>query len=105
SIASADDRNKLKLKRRVKILHVCDLANDLSARLASIKYIMEGVMDTMLKDSTGNTFDAPAQPLVNFVVSEYVSIGNICGPSSPPTAPSSPAPTHPPATPPSMSSP
>ncbi|EXK78844.1 hypothetical protein FOQG_16510 [Fusarium oxysporum f. sp. raphani 54005] len=40
---------------------------------------MEGVMDTMLKDSTGNTFDAPAQPLVNFVVSEYVSIGNICG--------------------------
>ncbi|KAJ0131136.1 Uncharacterized protein HZ326_25771 [Fusarium oxysporum f. sp. albedinis] len=40
---------------------------------------MEGFMDTMFKDSTGNTFDAPAQPLVNFVIGDCVSVGNICG--------------------------
>jgi hypothetical protein len=63
----------------VKILHACDLATDLSATLASIKDIMEGFMDMMFKDSAGNTFDTPAQPLVNFVVGDCVSVGNICG--------------------------
>ncbi|KAI3572563.1 hypothetical protein IWW34DRAFT_551128, partial [Fusarium oxysporum f. sp. albedinis] len=53
-------------------------ATDLSATLASITDIMEGFMDTMLKDSTGNTFDAPAQPLVNLVVGDCVSVSNIC---------------------------
>ncbi|KAM5529108.1 hypothetical protein FOXYSP1_16952 [Fusarium oxysporum f. sp. phaseoli] len=48
---------------------------------------MEGFMDTMFKDSAGNTFDAPAQPLVNFVIGDCVSVGNIGGSSPPPTAP------------------
>ncbi|KAF5006933.1 hypothetical protein FDECE_6709 [Fusarium decemcellulare] len=79
-IASADDLDERELKRCFEILHACGVATDPTATLASTKDTMEGFLDAVFRDWTGNLDDdGLARPAMDFVVREYISVGNICG--------------------------
>ncbi|KAF4472805.1 hypothetical protein FALBO_286 [Fusarium albosuccineum] len=79
-IASADDLDERELKRCFEILHACGVATDPTATLASTKDTMGGFLDAVFRDWTGNLDDDDlARPAMDFVVREYISVGNICG--------------------------
>lgn len=40
---------------------------------------MEGFLDAVFKEWTGNFEDELPKPAMDFVVREFVSVGNICG--------------------------
>ncbi|KAF7548717.1 hypothetical protein G7Z17_g6877 [Cylindrodendrum hubeiense] len=78
SIATADDLDEVELKRCFEILHACAVATDPTATLKSTRETMEGFLDAVFKDWTGNAADEPAKPVIDFVVREHVGVGNIC---------------------------
>lgn len=39
---------------------------------------MEGFLDAIFKDWTGNEPDEPAKPAMDFVLREYIGVGNVC---------------------------
>lgn len=79
SITTADDLDEVELKRCFEILHACAVATDPTATLTSTRETMEGFLDAVFKDWTGNEADEPAKPVMDFVLREYIGVGNVCG--------------------------
>ncbi|KAM0415942.1 hypothetical protein ACHAPT_013095 [Fusarium lateritium] len=79
TITTADNLDELELKRCFEILHACGAATDPSATLMSTRDTMEGFLDAVFKDWTGNVDVDLPKPAMDFVVRESVSVGNICG--------------------------
>ncbi|RSL59686.1 hypothetical protein CEP54_007152 [Fusarium duplospermum] len=79
TISTADHLDELELKRCFEILHACGAATDPSASLMSTRDTMEGFLDAVFKEWTGNFEDELPKPAMDFVVREFVSVGNICG--------------------------
>ncbi|KAF5020022.1 hypothetical protein F66182_7958 [Fusarium sp. NRRL 66182] len=78
SITTADDLDEPELKRCFEILHACGTATDPDATLGSTKDTMEDFLDAVFKEWTGNATRELAKPIMDFVVREYISVGNIC---------------------------
>ncbi|KAK7397788.1 hypothetical protein QQX98_012837 [Neonectria punicea] len=76
SITSADDLDEVELKRCFEILHACAIATDPTATLTSTRETMEGFLDAVFNDWTGNAADDPTKPALDFVLREYISVGN-----------------------------
>ncbi|KAM6517822.1 hypothetical protein FSOLCH5_006590 [Fusarium solani] len=78
TITTADHLDELELKRCFEILHACGAATDPNATLMSTRDTMEGFLDAVFKEWTGNFEDELPKPAMDFVVREFVSVGNIC---------------------------
>lgn len=78
SIITADDLDEVELKRCFEILHACAEATDPTVTLTSTRETMEGFLDAVFKEWTGNEPDEPAKPVMNFVLREYIGVGNVC---------------------------
>ncbi|KPM37234.1 hypothetical protein AK830_g9313 [Neonectria ditissima] len=78
TITTADDLDEVELKRCFEVLHACAVATDPTATLTSTHETMEGFLDAVFKDWTGNASDDPAKPALDFVLREYISVGNVC---------------------------
>ncbi|KAF4951544.1 hypothetical protein FSARC_12875 [Fusarium sarcochroum] len=78
SIITADDLDQLELKRCFEILHACGVATDPATTPASTRDTMEDFLDATFKDWTGNTTEELDKPIMDFVVREYIIVGNIC---------------------------
>ncbi|KAH8670543.1 hypothetical protein BGZ61DRAFT_497694 [Ilyonectria robusta] len=78
SIITADDLDEVELKRCFEILHACAEATDPTVTLTSTRETMEGFLDAIFKDWTGNEPDEPAKPAMDFVLREYIGVGNVC---------------------------
>ncbi|KAH7151955.1 hypothetical protein B0J13DRAFT_419973, partial [Dactylonectria estremocensis] len=70
---------EVELKRCFEILHACAIVTDLTATLTSTRETMEGFLNAALKEWTGNLADDPAKPVLDFVLRQDISVGNVCG--------------------------
>ncbi|EGU83691.1 hypothetical protein FOXB_05800 [Fusarium oxysporum f. sp. conglutinans Fo5176] len=107
SITTPDDLDDSELKRCFDILHACSLATEFNATLSNTKDTMEDFLTAIFKNWTGDAGE-PDKPTMDFVVREYISVGNICSKrhASPPIIEPAPhAPNHHPAAPQSLESP
>ncbi|KAH6886414.1 hypothetical protein B0T10DRAFT_563610 [Thelonectria olida] len=78
SIQSADDLDEIELKRCFEILHACAISTDPAATLSSTRETMEGFLDAVFKEWTGDAAEDPVKPSMDFVLREYIAVGNIC---------------------------
>ncbi|KAF5694153.1 hypothetical protein FDENT_1458 [Fusarium denticulatum] len=91
SITTPDDLDDFQLKRCFDILHACSAATEFNATLSKTKDTMEYFLTAIFKNWTGDAGE-PDKPAMDFVVREYISVGNICTPHAPnhhPAAPQS----------------
>ncbi|KAF4434933.1 hypothetical protein FACUT_7593 [Fusarium acutatum] len=91
SITTPDDLDDSELKRCFDILHACSVATEFNATLYKTKDTMEDFLMAIFKNWTGDAGE-PDKPAMDFVVREYISVGNICAPHAPnhhPAAPQS----------------
>ncbi|KAF5722964.1 hypothetical protein FMUND_2321 [Fusarium mundagurra] len=77
SITTPDDLDDSELKRCFDILHACSLATEFNATLSKTKDTMEDFLTAIFKNWTGDAGE-PDKPAMDFVVREYISVGNIC---------------------------
>ncbi|KAF5706531.1 hypothetical protein FGLOB1_7429 [Fusarium globosum] len=77
SITTPDDLDDSELKRCFDILHACSLATEFNATLSKTKDTMEDFLTAIFKNWTGDA-GVPDKPAMDFMVREYISVGNIC---------------------------
>ncbi|KAF5654786.1 hypothetical protein F25303_1130 [Fusarium sp. NRRL 25303] len=77
SITTPDDLDYSELKRCFDILHACSVATEFNATLSKTKDTMEDFLTAIFKNWTGDAGE-PDKPAMDFVVREYISVGNIC---------------------------
>ncbi|KAH7122930.1 hypothetical protein EDB81DRAFT_847260 [Dactylonectria macrodidyma] len=78
SITTADNLDEIELKRCFEILHACALATDPTATLKFTRETMEGFLDAVFNNWTGNATEEPAEPIMDFTLREYISVGSVC---------------------------
>lgn len=79
SIASANNLDEIQLKRCFEILHACHVATNPDATLVSTRDIIEDFLKAVFKEWTGQDERTMVKPKMDFVVSEFTRVGNICG--------------------------
>ncbi|KAF9773408.1 hypothetical protein IL306_008803 [Fusarium sp. DS 682] len=77
SITTPDDLDDLELTRCFYILHACSAATESNATLAKTRDTMEDFLKAVFRDWTGDAGE-PTKPSLDFVVREYISVGNVC---------------------------
>ncbi|KAJ4122930.1 hypothetical protein NW768_009920 [Fusarium equiseti] len=72
-ITSADDLDGLELKRCFEILHACHITTDMDATPVLTRKTMEDFLEAVFEG------DGLEKPRLQFVVREFLQVGNVCG--------------------------
>ncbi|KAH7129393.1 hypothetical protein B0J13DRAFT_598408 [Dactylonectria estremocensis] len=78
TITTADNLDEVELKRCFEILHACALATDPTATLKFTRETMEGFLDAVFNNWTGNATDELTEPIMDFTLREYINVGSVC---------------------------